>query len=308
MKLFAITAGRKNGNSEIVVKEALMTAQALGAEICMINLHDFNVRPCSGCESCTMKMAKGGAPECIYKDKDDMEKIMQVMLKADGILIGVPTYMLQPAGIYTNFINRFLPYEIAFLLEAKIIEKAPQRVAGLIAVGGSRQTWMTMALPALHASMFTQSIKVVDHMLVTDSPRPGQVLLREDFMERAKVMGRNLVKAMKTPYDQVQWLGDKEGWCPICHTNLLLRGKERWDGELYSVECAMCGAGGNIRLENGEPVFMVDERSLRTYRLESHTRKDHLYEIKHNFKKFYDNKEKVDERIGKYKEFKVQGL
>jgi multimeric flavodoxin WrbA len=308
MKLFAITAGRKNGNSEIVAKEVLMAAQALGAEIKMINLHDFKIMPCTGCEACTMKMARGGAPECIHKDKDDMEAIMKVVLETDGILVAVPSFMLQPAGIYSVFINRFLPYEVAFLLEARVIEKAPQRVAGVIAVGGSRQTWQAMSLAALHVSMFTQSIKVVDHILVTNSPRPGQVLLHEEILERAQSMGRNLVKAMSTPFADVEWLGEKDGWCPVCHNNLLLKGKERWDGEIYPVECAMCGAGGSIVIDNGEAVFHVDQRSLRTYRLESQTRVDHLHEIQHNFKNFFANKDKVDARIGKYKEFQVPGL
>ncbi|MEW6424517.1 MAG: flavodoxin family protein [Bacillota bacterium] len=308
MKLLAITAGRKMGNTEIVVKEALMAAQELGAEIQMINLHDFRILPCTGCESCTMKVTRGGKPECIHKDKDDMDRIMQAVLKCNGLIIGVPVYELQPPGIYNVFANRFLPYEVAFLLEAKIIDKAPERVAGLIAVGGSTPTWMTMALPSLYISMFTQTIKVVDQMLVTGVPRPGQVLLKEEFLARARRMGENLVRAMQTPWAEVQWLGDEDGWCPVCHSNLLLLGKPRWDGEQYTVECAVCGAGGNIETREGKPVFVVDKRSLRTYRLESETRKDHFYEIKTNHDYFFANADKVKEKLGRYREFKVPGL
>lgn len=307
MKLFAITAGRKTGNTEILVKEALMAAQELGAEVQMINLHDFHIIPCSGCEVCTMKVTQGGKPECVYKDKDDVDRIMQVMLKADGIIVGVPTFELQPAAVYTLFANRWLPYEIAFLLEAKVIDKAPERVAGLVTVGGSTQTWMTMALPSLYVSMFTQSIKVVDQFMANGAARPGHVVLKEETLARARVMGKNLVQAMQTPWSEVKWLGE-EGWCPVCHSNLLLQGKPRWDGERYPAECAVCAVGGTIVVKDDKPVFVVDEKSLRTYRLESETRKDHFYEIASVHKEFFANVDKVKEKLGKYKDFKVPGL
>jgi multimeric flavodoxin WrbA len=41
MKILAVTTGRKNGNGEILAKAALMRAEELGAEVKMINLHDY---------------------------------------------------------------------------------------------------------------------------------------------------------------------------------------------------------------------------------------------------------------------------
>lgn len=43
MKILAVTAGRKHGNGEILVKEALMRAEELGAQVKIINLHDYNI-------------------------------------------------------------------------------------------------------------------------------------------------------------------------------------------------------------------------------------------------------------------------
>ena len=37
-KVMGITAGRKNSNSEILLKEALMACEEAGAEITMVNL------------------------------------------------------------------------------------------------------------------------------------------------------------------------------------------------------------------------------------------------------------------------------
>jgi hypothetical protein len=42
--------------------------------------------------------------------------------------------------------------------------------------------------------------------------------------------------ACQTPYDQVKWLGDPdEGWCKVCHSNLLMQGKPHWDGTRYEI-------------------------------------------------------------------------
>jgi multimeric flavodoxin WrbA len=98
-KVLAVTAGRKHGNTEILAKEVLMIAQENGAEVNMINLHDHDIKICTGCESCTMKMGKGERPECIYKGKDDMDRIMEQFLQSDGIVISVPSCITAPGDI-----------------------------------------------------------------------------------------------------------------------------------------------------------------------------------------------------------------
>lgn len=45
-KVMGITAGRKDSNSEILLKEALLACQEKGAEIVMINLRDYNIIDC----------------------------------------------------------------------------------------------------------------------------------------------------------------------------------------------------------------------------------------------------------------------
>ena len=131
MKILGIVAGRHNGNSEILVKEALLACQEAGAECKLINLFDYNIEHCTGCEACTMQMgdvAMGKLDKyngCILKSKDDMDKIVQEMYTCNGIIVGVPTYDLTPSSLYLKFAQRFLAYELSFLLEigaVKVIE------------------------------------------------------------------------------------------------------------------------------------------------------------------------------------------
>jgi len=81
MRILAVLAGRRGGNGEILAKEALMRAEELGAEVKLLNLHNYQIRPCTGCESCTVKFRqKHEAPECVNIDKDDMDTIMKEWL------------------------------------------------------------------------------------------------------------------------------------------------------------------------------------------------------------------------------------
>ncbi|NTV90563.1 MAG: flavodoxin family protein [Clostridiales bacterium] len=307
MKILGITAGRKTGNCEIILKEAFMAAEAMGTEVEMVNLHDCSIIPCTGCESCTMKIMKGMKPYCIHKGKDDMDLIMDSFLKADGIILSIPSFVLQTQGIFKVFVDRWLPYEIALLLESGIIDKEPERVAGVIAVGGSTQSWQTMTLPALRAAMFMQSIKVVDQMMATQVARPGQIILKPDMLERAAELGRNVVKAMKTPYDKVEWLGE-EGWCPECHSNLMIQGKPQWDGTSYDVECAVCGTGGSFAIEGGRTVFKIAENGLEHCRLYSDKRNNHFHELQETHGEAFRNMDRIKEGMARYKQYEVSNI
>ncbi|MBP2638410.1 MAG: hypothetical protein H6Q72_4317 [Firmicutes bacterium] len=307
MRIFGVHAGRRMGNSEILLREAFMAAQEMGAEVEMVNLHDMKILPCCGCESCMMKIIRDGKrPECIYKGKDDVELIMDKILKADGIIISIPSFILQPQGLYKIFVDRWLPYEIAFLLEVNIIETTPQRVAGLITAGGSTPNWMSLTLPALQMSMFTQSIKVVDQMMATQVARPGHVVLKSELIARARLLGQNVAKATMTPYEEVKWLGDEnQGWCPICHSNLLMQGTPHWDGLVYDVECAMCGAGGTLCSEEGRTVFVLAENALKHCRVFSEGRRNHFYELRQVHEEAFQNQEKIKAGSEKYRNHDV---
>ena len=75
-KVMGITAGRKNGNSEILLKEALMQCEKEGAEVTMINLRDYHIIDCTGCTSCTKAMSQGKNAGCVLDEKDDKKKIV----------------------------------------------------------------------------------------------------------------------------------------------------------------------------------------------------------------------------------------
>jgi hypothetical protein len=146
-----------------------------------------------------------------------------------------------------------------------------------------------------------QSIKVVDQMMATRVARPGHVTLKQDLLERAKQLGQNVMKGAQTPYEKVEWLGDKnEGWCKVCHSNVLMQGKPHWDGTTYEIECAMCGAGGSLQTVEGKPTFVLAEDGLKHCRIFSEGRSNHFYEIMETQRQAFENLTQIKANCEKY--------
>lgn len=306
IKVMGIAAGRKDSNNEILLKEALMHCEKEGAEVTMINLKDYKILDCTGCTSCTMGMSQGKNVGCVLDEKDDKKKIMEAMLQQDAVIFSVPTYDLMPASAFVTFAQRSLSYETAFLETIGAIEHK-DRVAGLIAVGGSTRSWQSMALEGLQAAMFTTDMKVVDMLLATRVPGKAQCLLDDALIARAGELGEHIMAAVRTPVEERRWLGEEDmGWCPNCHSNALVLGEEQWDGLHYPVECQVCGAGGTLeQTAEGKWKFVIQKDGLLKDRTTVAGRAKHLEEIAHTQGGFYadpQNHKMVQEKLVKYKE------
>ena len=304
--VLGITAGKKNGNSELLTKEALLACKEEGAEVAVINLRDYTIIDCSGCTSCTRGMAAGKHVECPLNVRDDKKKLTELMLKADAVIFSAPTYDLMACSTYMTFMMRNLSYETAFLETIGAIEHK-DRLCGLISVGGSTRSWQSMALESMQATMFTCDFKVIDMVLGKRIPAPGQCLLNEELVKECNTLGKHIIEALDTKPEERKWLGDPNmGWCPNCHSNALILGEEQWDGLHYPVECQVCGAGGTIEQnDNGEWKFVIQEDGLDRDRTTVEGRAHHLREIgvtEGGFHADPKNREKVRELMKKYLE------
>lgn len=311
-KVMGMTAGRRNSNSEILLKEALMYCEEQGAEVTMVNLKDYHILDCTGCTSCTKAMSQGKNAGCVLDDKDDKKKIMDVMLDQDAVIYSVPTYDLMPNAEYLRFGQRSLSYETAFLETIGAIEHK-DRIAALICVGGSTRSWQSIALECMQATMFTTDMKIVDMYLAKRVPGAAQCLVDEKMLDRAQQVGVNIMKALETKAEERTWLGEENmGWCPNCHSNALVLGEVQWDGLHYPIECQVCGAGGTLE-QDGEKSwkFVIQKDGLIRDRTTVEGRAKHLEEIGHTQGGFYGNpanKDIVKEKIKKYKQKKFKAV
>lgn len=311
-KVLGITAGRANGNSEILLKEALLYCEEAGADVTMINLRNYHIMDCTGCTSCVTGMLQGKNVGCVLDEKDDKKKIMDVLLDSDAVIVSAPTYDLMAPSAFVRFAQRSLSYETSFLESIGAI-KHKDRVSALIAVGGSTRSWQSMALESMQAAMFTIDLQVIDMYLATRIPAPGQCFIHDDMIARGRKVGENIITAINTPVKERKWLGEEDmGWCPNCHSNALILGEEQWDGTSFPVECQVCGAGGTlVKTDNNKWKFVIQEDGLSRDRTTVEGRVNHLLEIEATqgeFLKNPNNRDLVKQKIAKYKELKFKTI
>lgn len=125
-----VCSPRKDGNTEIMVKEALEAAKESGADTELILVADKNISPCEGCDACD----KNG----VCKIKDDMQMIYEQLERADGIILGTPVYFRNVSAQAKIIIDRTFS-----LLKVK---KLKGKVAATIVVAGKVGAGQTLSL------------------------------------------------------------------------------------------------------------------------------------------------------------------
>ena len=295
MKVFGLSCGRKMGNSEILIKAALMGAEEAGAEVEIMRLMDLHIKPCRGCENCTAKMAQGQTAECVIKD-DDIPFIYEKFEQFDALIIGAPVYFLAPPGYLKVLTDRMISREVNFTVAAAQ-NGEKKRPVGLISVGGGNNYWTPMGLSLMKLLTFTE-FATVDQLQVIEAARPGQILLDDEVLEKARTLGRRVAEAAALPPGELTFMGEDRGLCPICHSNLLALLQEG-----VVVECPICGAAGTLNLEGGSLTMILDEQSLPTNRCSLGGRLHHFGEIKEIHERYYANLEEIKKKEEQYKSY-----
>src|SRR3954466_193002 len=247
VNVLGLSCGNANGSPELLLKAALMAAEADGATVRMVRLQDMQL------------------PE-------DADWYWEQLMECVALIVAAPILSRAVPGKLRVLGDLILGpnADAAFIekqLELRAQGKEPQvpfrvdervlrpRVAGFISVGGSLPTrWKTLALPEMHALTFSMHIGVVDQIQFGGAGMPGSILLDESATARAKQLGRNVVAQVGRALEQVDYKGDA-GVCPMCHLSVFaIRG----DG----VECATCGARGHLVVRDGAPAFQFDADGL----------------------------------------------
>ena len=244
-RLLGLSCGRPRGSAEILLKQALRAASAAdGVEVALVRLEELQVP--SGPEM------EPGVP-------DDAWWFWERLVEADGLIVSTPIISRTVTGRLKLLADRLLgPNADAAIVEQllavrrsgqepmvpfRVDERVLQpRVAGFLAVGGSLTTqWRALALPLLHTLTFSMSTAVVDQVVFGGAGTPRSIVLDDEALARAALLGERVAGQLGCGLDDAQYLGDP-GLCPMCHLDVVvLRGAD--------VECATCGARG--RLDGG---------------------------------------------------------
>ncbi|MFX0210775.1 MAG: flavodoxin family protein [Candidatus Hodarchaeota archaeon] len=86
-------------NSFFLLKTALDSAKGVGAQTTLVNLVDYEIIQCNGCEVCTTK-------PCPLDKQDDYPKLEKLIVDHQGLIIASPSYWTGPPGILKNVLDR----------------------------------------------------------------------------------------------------------------------------------------------------------------------------------------------------------
>jgi len=293
MMVLGISAGSLNGNSEILVKEALITVRDIGAEVKLVRLHDMKIGFCTGCNACIMDRNKGGKGRCkVYKDDADM--IYDLILESDAFIIGAPCYTLRAPGLLATFYDRGIGTGEDF--KHKIAAKP--KISAIIGVGGAEES-VNLLMPFITPQILPEvNNKLIDQMIAVNIPRRGQVLVKPEFLERARKLGRNVMDALSVPYDEAEYRGELNESCPLCHSNLL-----RLVGD--KIECPFCDIKGDLVIENGKLTASYSQETLsEKMRGMGQVFEDwHAEMTKTRMQEYEDNKTLIAEKMKIYRDF-----
>jgi len=97
-KVLAINSSKRKKNTFNLLKQLKEQLHIKNIEVNIINLFDFDIKECLGCEKC---LRKGNC-----HIEDDGTRLMEMMKNYDGIILSTPVYMGNISGKLKNFVDR----------------------------------------------------------------------------------------------------------------------------------------------------------------------------------------------------------
>lgn len=188
-KVLGISFGRKMGNTEIMIKTALMECDAVIV----------------------------GSPTYVLSPTGRFKTICDRIGPSHDVTFRKAIF---DEGVQTGKSLDTLPDERSF---------KPRVGALLSVGGAMTQNWLSFMLPTMYEFTMSMGIDVVDMHEYFGAMAYEHVLGNEKEMLRAKLMGQNIAKALAAEIEEerTKWRGKEEGVCPVCHCDMLTVSKDR---------------------------------------------------------------------------------
>ncbi len=184
-----IGSPRKGMNSDTLVTRALEGAHSKGATTEKIYLNDLTIKPCQGCDEFP-------APAyCFYQD--GMEKIYEVLVNADALVIGAPAYF----GYFSAQLKLVLDRsnclaEMITLPEGKTIfrSRLKKKKKGIFIWVANISKNPEPALVSMRIwSKYFANIEWVETLVVTESDRENGARKRRELLQQVFALGASLI-------------------------------------------------------------------------------------------------------------------
>jgi len=178
---------RRNGNTELLLKELLNGAEASGLETELIILGELSISPCTSCDSCQ----KDG--QCVIND--DMQLMYGKLLEADYVVFASPVYFKGVSAQMKALIDRCQAlWSRKYILKQKLVSPdRPGRKGYFISTSGSvGNNVFSGAIMTIRSIFHVLDIEYKGELLFEGMEKKGDVTNHPNALQTAFEVGMSL--------------------------------------------------------------------------------------------------------------------
>jgi len=180
---------RIEGNTEILLNEAMRGINEEGHDIRVFKLNFMNIKPCQDCGGCE----KNGT--CIIND--DMEEIYNAVRGADRIILASPIFFFGLSAQSKIMIDRCQSFWCEKYLLRKTIPEGPFGRKGLLLLVGGMKKEVGIQCGEATAKAFFRTVSVSEHRTVSflGIDAKGAILEHPTALREVYEAGKALVES-----------------------------------------------------------------------------------------------------------------
>lgn len=174
---------RRDGNSDLLLRQALAGAEAAGSTVEFLRLCDYRIEGCRECYHCS------STGTC--STKDDYQPILDKMLQADRLIFATPVFFLTVSAQAKVLIDRGQCLWVRqTVLHQPLFEPKRDRRGLIIAVGGSRsQKQFECVRQPIQSCFQYLEVDYVGSLCVNQADEEGAILKRPEALDQAFRLG-----------------------------------------------------------------------------------------------------------------------
>lgn len=191
MKVIGINgSARKDGNTAIIIGKVFEELINNGIETELIQLADYEIRPCRGCFACK------GRGNCVFDD-DGFAEIFSRIVEADGIILGSPVYSADVSAKMKSFLERG---GVVVATNPGLFRHKVGAAVAAVRRGGGMTTVDTMNHFMLNKEMIVVGSTYWNMVYARNV---GEVLNDDEGMENMRNLGENMAWLLKLLSEEI---------------------------------------------------------------------------------------------------------
>lgn len=201
MKVLLINGSpRKKGNTFLTLSEVATALERNGIETEIFSIGNRPIQGCIACGKCQE------ARVCVFKDEVYLN-LREKLKKADGVVIGSPTYFAGPAGALCALLDRlfYSCYDLVQFKPAAAVVTC--RRCGSSATLDRLQKYFSICNMPVVSSQYWNGVH---------GRTPGEVLQDAEGMQTMRVLGDNMSWILKSLHGKESSIERAPGVYPFC--------------------------------------------------------------------------------------------